>query len=195
MTRVLPLTATLALLATGPAFAQTTPETAQVVPGQEFMLQWDLDSDGKVTLDEARTHRADLFAMFDSDGNGQFTPDELKGIDEFKAAQLEAGMGPGHQRPEGMQPGAGPGRTMGQGRGMMGQGGGQGGGMGGGMGGGQGAGFFASAEDQMRRFDSNGDGAVAQAEFVAGTDQWFAMRDRTGDGAVTTEDFGPRRKF
>ena len=183
MTRVLPLTATLALLATGPAFAQTTPETAQVVPGQEFMTQWDLDSDGKVTLDEARTHRADLFAMFDSDGNGQFTPDELKGIDEFKAAQLEAGMGPGHQRPEGMQPGSGPGRTMGQGRGMMGQG------------GGQGAGFFASAEDQMRRFDSNGDGTITQAEFVAGTDQWFALRERTGDDVVTTADFGPRRKF
>ena len=195
MKRVLKLAAIMALCGAAlPALAQQPTDPA-VVPGQEFMTQWDLDGDGKVTLDEARSHRADIFAMFDSDSNGSFSAEELEGIDDFKLAQLDAGMGPGHQRPEGLQPGQGRGQGMGmgQGRGMgQGQGMGRGAGQGQGM---MGQGFFAPAQDQMMAFDGNGDGAVTQAEFVAGTDRWFALRERTGDGVVTTADFGPGARF
>ena len=37
------------------------------------------------------------------------------------------------------------------------------------------------------------EGTITQAEFVAGTNQWFAMRDRNGDGTLTPADFGPGR--
>lgn len=183
MNRALKLATILALSGAAlPALAQQAPDPA-VVPGQAFLAQWDLDGDVQVTLAEARSHRADIFTMFDSDGDGVFSAGELAGIDDFKQAQLEAGMGPGHQRPEGMTPGAGIGRGMGQGQGM-----GQGMGM-------AGQGFLAPAADQMRWLDSDGDGRVTQAEFVAGTDRWFALRERSGDGVVTLADFGPRRRF
>lgn len=178
MKRVLQFATIVALCgATLPAVAQQASDPA-VVPGQAFLAQWDLDGDGQVTLAEARSHRADIFVMFDSDGDGGFSAEELAGIDDFKQAQLEAGMGPGHQRPEGMTARPGMGRGMGQGQGM-----------GQGM---AGQGFFAPAADQMRALDVDGDGRVTQAEFVAGTERWFARRERTGDGVVTLADFGPR---
>lgn len=38
--------------------------------------------------------------------------------------------------------------------------------------------------------DANKDGQVSEAEFQAGTDEWFSMMDRNGDSLVTTADFG-----
>ncbi|MGD9919251.1 MAG: hypothetical protein AB7U46_14640 [Paenirhodobacter sp.] len=181
MKRLITLTAILALSA-GLVQAQSTTQT--VTPGDNFMAQWDVDGDGKVTLAEAREHRGDIFAMFDSDDNGSFSADELKGIDEHKLMELEAGMGPGHNLPEGMQPGPkgkGPGMGKGQGQGQ---------GMGQGM---AGQGLNVSAEDGMKMFDTNRDGTVTRAEFVDGTDAWFKMRDMNGDGVLTLDDFGPRR--
>jgi Ca2+-binding EF-hand superfamily protein len=39
--------------------------------------------------------------------------------------------------------------------------------------------------------DTDGDGLVARAEFMARVPDWFAMMDSNGDGGVTTDDFGP----
>lgn len=166
MHRLLSLSAALALLA-GAAQAQT------VLPGDQFMTQWDLDGNGQVTRAEAREQRGNIFDMFDTDGNGRYSEDEIKGIDEHKLAQLEAGMGPGHQLPAGMTPpaGRGPGKGPGNGQGM-------------------GPGLTRPAEDGLRMFDANRDGSVTRDEFVAGTDVWFAMRDRNRDGVLTTADFG-----
>lgn len=166
MHRLLSLSAALALLA-GAAQAQT------VLPGDQFMTQWDLDGNGQVTRAEAREQRGNSFDMFDTDGNGRYSEDEIKGIDEHKLAQLEAGMGPGHQMPAGMTPpaGRGPGKGPGNGQGM-------------------GPGLTRPAEDGLRMFDANQDGTVTRDEFVAGTDGWFAMRDRNRDGVLTTADFG-----
>lgn len=205
MKRTLTATAAATALVIGlsPAFAQTE----AFIPGEQFMLQWDLDSDGKVTLDEARTHRGDIFYMFDTDSNGSFSAEELAGIDEHKLLEQEAGMGPGHNMPEGFEPpagrgpGQGPGQGMGPGNGGPGNGG-QGKGMGPGKGQAQGqaqgqggaqSGFFQSAQEGMLAFDANGDKVVTQEEFVAGTDGWFAMRDFNRDGVLSVEDFGPRR--
>jgi len=186
MKRLVALSAAFALTA-GLAQAQTA-----VDPGVEFMAQWDVDGNGQVSLAEAREHRGDIFSMFDSDDNGSFSKDELAGIDEHKLMEIEAGMGPGHQLPDGMQPrqGMGPGgKGMGPGQGKgpgaqqrMAQ-----------QGGPMGQGLYQPAEEGMRMFDTNGDGTVTRAEFVNGTDAWFAMRDSNRDGAITSDDFGPRR--
>ncbi|MDD8022914.1 MAG: hypothetical protein PHX82_07400 [Paracoccaceae bacterium] len=181
MKRAVTLATALALCA-GFAQAQTQP----FVPGEDFMLQWDLDGDGKVTLAEAREQRENIFLMFDQDGDGRFSDDELAGIDEHKSMQREIGMGPGHNLPNGVVPPAG--RGPGQGNGM-------GQGMGPGKGVGQRpmnplTGLDMPAAEGMRMFDANGDGTVTEPEFVTGTDGWFAMRDRNGDGVLTTADFG-----
>lgn len=166
MHRLLSLSAALALLA-GAAQAQT------ILPGDQFMTQWDLDGNGQVTRAEAREQRGNIFDMFDTHGNGRYSEDEIRGIDEHKLAQLEAGMGPGHQMPAGMTPpaGRGPGKGPGNGQGM-------------------GPGLTRPTEDGLRMFDANQDGSVTRDEFVAGTDGWFAMRDRNRDGVLTTADFG-----
>lgn len=147
-----------------------------------------------MTIDEARTHRGDIFYMFDTDSNGSFSAEELAGIDEHKLLEQEAGMGPGHNMPEGFEPpaGRGPGQGKGMGPGNGGPGKGQAQGQAQGMGGAE-AEFFQSAQEGMLAFDANGDKVVTQEEFVAGTDGWFAMRDFNRDGALTVEDFGPRR--
>ena len=78
MNRVLRLATILALSGAAlPALAQQAPDPA-VVPGQAFLAQWDLDGDGQVTLAEARSHRADIFTMFDSDGDGVREKDGMK---------------------------------------------------------------------------------------------------------------------
>lgn len=188
MKRIATFTALLTLAA-GTSIAQTN----TFIPGEDFMLQWDLDSDGQVTLAEAREQRENIFYMFDQDDNGQFSDDEYAGIDEHKAMEREAGKGPGHNMPEGMAQGAG----QGQGRGM-----GQGKGMGKGMGRAQGmmgqgralvgiSEFDLPAAEGMRMYDGNGDGTITKAEFIDGTDSWFQRRDRNGDGVLTVADFGP----
>lgn len=176
----------LAAFGTGIAQAQDLP-----VPGAQFMLQWDLDGDGKVTPAEAREQRQNIFYMFDQDSDGRFSKEEFAGIDEHKALEREAGKGPGSQRPAAPGQGFGPGKGMGQGMGA-GQGKGMGQGMGQGMGGGL-TGFDMPAEEGMRLFDADRDGTITEAEFVDGSDLWFAQRDRNGDGVLNEEDFGPGR--
>ncbi|WGT49177.1 calcium-binding protein [Thioclava nitratireducens] len=154
------------LLGAAPGFAQTAP-----VPGQEFLLQWDLDGDGGVTLSEARERRGDIFTMFDENEDDAYSAAEIAMIDEHKAMERAAGKDPGHQMPEGM--GQGPGERQGQGRAMR-------------------SGHDVPAAEGLRAFDANGDGVISRVEFVGGTDWWFAMRDRNGDGVLTSADFGPR---
>lgn len=183
MKRIATFTALIALAA-GAGFAQT----ANFIPGEDFMLQWDLDGNGAVTLAEAREQRENIFYMFDQDDDGQFSQEEYAGIDEHKALEREAGKGPGHNLPEGMVPGQGQGRGMGQGKGFgraqgMAQGRAQ-------MGLSE---FDMPAAEEMRMFDGNGDGTVTKAEFIDSSDLWFQMRDHNGDGVLTVADFGPAR--
>ena len=169
MKRLMTLTTALVL---GAGLAQAQDFT----PGADFMNQWDLDSNGGVSLVEVREQRGNIFAMFDENSDGRLSAAEIVGMDEHKQLQREAGMGPGRNRPEGM---TGPmGNGMGKGRG--GQMGPQ-------------SGFDRPAAEEMRGLDANGDGIVTTAEFVNGSANWFRMRDRNGDNVLTTADFGPPR--
>lgn len=167
---------TLLLIATLCALPLTAP-AQDMTPATMFLQNWDADSDGVVTLDEATSRREDLFTAFDADEDGFLTDDERQGMTEMRDADRammqdamgDSGMGMGHG--QGMGKGNGQGGGMGQGKGNgQGQGGmGQGGGMG---------------------MDADGDGRLSRAEFTGATADWLARKDRNGDGQVTAADFG-----
>lgn len=84
----------------------------QAIPGAYFIEQWDGDADGRVTPEEARQKRADVFVMFDQSGDGIFQPEEWALIAEHLAAENAAqgqgagmgmGQGPGMKVREAMQ--------------------------------------------------------------------------------------------
>ena len=179
MMRVLPLTAALLLSATA-VFAEETG------PGGHFVTNWDLDTNGSVSLAEATERRGDIFTTFDADGDGMLSPAEYTAFDEARAADqanMREEMGG-----EGMGQGQGQGKGHGQGKGM-GQGKGKGKGHGDGHGKGPGNG---EEQGMMRAFnDIDGDGLVSREEFLSRVPDWFAQMDRDGDGAIRTTDFGP----
>ena len=157
-----PLATLIAILAVTPVFAQEN------TPGGHFVLNWDADADGTVSLEEATTRRGDIFTTFDSDEDGFLSGQEYDLFDEARATDRA-----------GMQEEMGSGQGMGQGSGQ-----GNGQGMGHGMGG---------EEQGMGRVfnDVDGDDRVSREEFMARVPDWFAMMDRNGDGGITTSDFGP----
>ncbi len=84
-------TTALAVLITTAAWAQDQ------TPGAHFLQNWDLDGDGAVTLPEAQEKRADVFAMFDQNENGQLDAPEYDLFDETRAADC-ANNAAGHDR-------------------------------------------------------------------------------------------------
>lgn len=151
-----------------------------------FMESWDGDADGKVTLEEARARRTDIFAAFDADEDGFLTDPELAQMDEMRANEHE-GMEGGHGGGMGHGKGDGKGQGMGQG---MGQG--HGKGQGQGKGHGKMGQFQMTAEAGLhdrKGIDANGDGKIAKEEFIGMTEGWFARLDRNSDGAIDGTDF------
>lgn len=156
--------------------------------GEHFMKNWDANADGIVTLEEAQTRRADMFASFDADTDGFLTEPELKLMDEMRdneQASMNGGQGMGQgMGGQGKRHGQGMGQGMGHGQGMGGQGKrhGQGMGNGQGMGGGHGQGGHAG-------LDADNDGKVSKVEFTGDVAAWLGKFDRDGNGAVTAKDF------
>jgi hypothetical protein len=60
------------------------------VPGEHFMLNWDLNADGALTVDEAREKRGEILYMFDQDENGALDAAEYDLFDETRAADMAA---------------------------------------------------------------------------------------------------------
>jgi uncharacterized protein (DUF2141 family) len=58
-------------------------------PGAHFILNWDLDGDGQVTLEELTMKRGDIFYTFDSDNDGFLTVEEYGDFDNARAADME----------------------------------------------------------------------------------------------------------
>ena len=167
------------------------------VPGADFLKEWDIYGTGAVTLDDIQTRRAEIFEMFDLNGDGMIDAEEGANMAQTVAGQQEnnrAQKGEGQMQGQAM--GQGQGKGMGQGHGQgMGQGKGQGQGKGMGqanaMGQGQngGPGQVIHAAMEMQANDSNGDGMVTRDEFLSQSAPIFAALDRTGDGQVNLDDF------
>lgn len=68
---------------------------AEETPGAHFLLNWDLDEDGSVTVAEATTRRGDVFYTFDQDENDVLDAAEYVLFDETRAADMENNAG-GH---------------------------------------------------------------------------------------------------
>lgn len=90
------LMSTALSLVVGMAFAQ------QGQVAENFFDQWDMNSDGTVTLDETLEKRAEIFDMFDQDGDGTLDADNWQLVAEHLALEeggnargLELGNGPG----------------------------------------------------------------------------------------------------
>lgn len=154
-----------ACLVTVTALVLSLPAVAQPgggQPGMHFIEQWDDDGDGRVTADELKLRRGDVFYMFDADENGVLDAGEYAVFDETRAADMAASREAGGRHGQGQGPGAA-GRPdflniVGEGMGLA----------------------FN---------DVDGDGAVTLAEFEGSVDSWLALMDQNGDGVVSAGDF------
>ena len=124
----------------------------------------DANKDGKLDQADREARQQQRFERLDTDKNGVLSRDEF-------AANRGKMRGPGDRGPGDMRgPGKGPGDgpdgkpyRMGH-KGMMGPG------------------------PMMQRMDTNGDGAISQAEFVAGHLAMFDKADADNNGTVTAKE-------
>ena len=106
-----------------PAQPQAPAPAQAFTPGENFILTWDYDGDGKVALAEVLERRGDLFDSFDENGDGVLSAEELTAHDQMReimqANEIRpdwAGQGP--QQGQMQQQGWGPqGQQGGWGRG------------------------------------------------------------------------------
>lgn len=73
--------------------ASTAFATSHAQPGAHFIENWDLDGDGRVTLEEAIEKRGDLFYMFDQDENGVLDGAEYDQFDATRRADIDMNAG------------------------------------------------------------------------------------------------------
>ena len=64
-------------------------------PGAHFLLNWDLNGDGAMTLEEAREKRGEILYMFDQDESGALDAAEYDLFDETRAADMAANAAEG----------------------------------------------------------------------------------------------------
>ena len=71
----------------------TLPLTAfagEELPGSHFIENWDLDTNGRVTLEELIEKRGDVFYAFDSDENGELSAEEYVYFDEARKTDMDS---------------------------------------------------------------------------------------------------------
>jgi Ca2+-binding EF-hand superfamily protein len=129
----------------------------------------DVNKDGKLDKSDREARRAEMrekvFAMLDTNKDGSISKQEFMADRDFGHGR----MGDGHRGP------GGPGMGDGDGPGMDGHHGKQWGHHGGMM-------------KMAKMADTNHDGAISQAEFMAAADKHFDMVDTNKDGQITKEE-------
>lgn len=65
----------------------------QPVPGAHFIENWDMDADGRVTAEEARQKRGEIFAMFDQNEDGALDAAEYDLFDETRESDIKENIG------------------------------------------------------------------------------------------------------
>lgn len=92
MKTLITTTAIVTLLATT-AFA-----AGNGTPGAGFIDEWDMNTDGVVTVEDVTTRRSDIFVSFDADDNGILDAEEYAFFDEARASSHddEGGSDGGH---------------------------------------------------------------------------------------------------
>lgn len=154
-------------------------------PMAQFFLEWDVNADGSVTAEDVSLRRAELFTLFDLNGDAMIDADEQANMALAISGQQDANR---EQHGQGQGRGQGHGQGRGQGQGLgQGQGHGQGQGRGPGMDNAPGQRLHAAMTLDYN--DTDGDGLISAEEWAAATPQLFAQLDGNGDGAVDTDDF------
>ena len=150
----------------------------------DFILEWDMNEDGRVTLDDVATRRGDLFEMFDLDGSGAIDRAEQANMAQTIATQEETnreahGGGQGQRQGQGQMQGQGRGQAQGHGRGPGGRG--------------TSPGQMIHGAMTPGFADSDRDGQITAREWAEATPRLFAQLDANGDGQVDATDFGRGR--
>lgn len=145
-------------------------------PMAQFFLEWDVNADGSVTAEDVTLRRAELFTLFDLNGDAVIDADEQANMALAIAGQQDANRG---------QHGQGQGRGQGHGQGR-----GQGMGQGRGPGMGNAPGQRIHAAMTLDYNDADADGLISAEEWAAATPQLFAELDSNGGGSVDAQDFG-----
>ena len=90
MKTLIATTALTALLATT-AFA-----SGGGTPGAGFLDEWDMNTDGQVTVEDVASRRSDIFVSFDADDNGVLDAEEYAFFDEARETSHEGEGGHGN---------------------------------------------------------------------------------------------------
>lgn len=177
MITIRPLAALLlatAALAALPAFADETPARSgrpdRTARQQALFDRLDLNKDGFIDRDESKTARLAVFERIDANKDGKLTTDELS--QGRRGPAPRSASGDVNSRRDGAPPtAAGP--TGDERRRVR-------------------------AERLVQRLDSDKDGAISRAEWLAVDEAQFARRDADKDGKLAFEEWrfaqGPRRR-
>lgn len=141
---------------------------------ENILTKFDTNQDGQITLDEVQANHADRFTEIDTDGNGFLSVEEFKNGAPRPSSPPKDGMGP-EGAPDDMPP---PPPPMGEGQP--------------GMGGCMPGGAIGDPREQHRqrhfnRVDSDGDGQISSAEFMANI-PLFDKFDCDENGVITQDD-------
>ncbi len=125
-----------------------------------FISEWDLDTDGKITLAEVTERRGSVFLSFDANEDGELDGEEQALMGEMRDTQHGEMGGQGMAKDQGH--GAGMGHAQKQ---------------------------VEAGMHQGRMFDTDGDGRWTRDEFVGFSAKWHARMDSDGDSVITKADF------